>query len=267
MGNSDKTVLLTSNGDDISESIAFQLAKQGCRLVLMGDESCLRGVSNHIMDGLKGVAEVEVIGLDMEEEKEAVFCEAVDKACKILGNLEAFVNCYTYEGKMREQVEVEEQEMKKVVRINYMAAWYLLKAVGQKMRDFNRGGGSIIFMTSMVGAERGLYPGAVTFASTMAAVQQLVRASAMEMGKHGVRVNAIARGVHVEDEYPRSVGRERAEKLVKMAAPMERWLDVKKDLTSTVTYLISQDSRYMTGTTIYVDGAQSLTRPRLRSFM
>ena len=93
------------------------------------------------------------------------------------------------------------------------------------------------------------------------------QASAMEIGKYGVRVNAIARGVHVGDEYLKTVGRERAEKLVKMGAPMDRWLDVKKDLTSTVIYLISADSQYMTGTTILVDGAQSLTRPRLRSFM
>jgi enoyl-[acyl-carrier-protein] reductase (NADH) len=44
-------------------------------------------------------------------------------------------------------------------------------------------------------------------------------------------------------------------------------LDPEKDLTSTVLYLISDDSRFMTGTTIYVDGAQSIVRPRMRSFM
>jgi enoyl-[acyl-carrier-protein] reductase (NADH) len=94
-----------------------------------------------------------------------------------------------------------------------------------------------------------------------------VQASAMEIGKYKIRVNAIARGLHLEDEFPLSVGRERAEKLVKEAAPLERWLDVKNDLASTVIYLISDGSCYMTGTTIYVDGAQSITRPRMRSFM
>lgn len=89
----------------------------------------------------------------------------------------------------------------------------------------------------------------------------------MEMGKHQIRVNAIARGLHLHDEYPLSVGKERAEKLVKDAVPLNRWLDVKKDLASSVIYLISDDSRYMTGTTIIVDGAQSLVRPRLKSYM
>lgn len=89
----------------------------------------------------------------------------------------------------------------------------------------------------------------------------------MEIGKYQIRVNAIARGLHLHDEFPLSVGKERAERLVKEAAPLERWLDVKNDLASTVIYLISDGSCYMTGTTIFVDGAQSITRPRMRSFM
>lgn len=89
----------------------------------------------------------------------------------------------------------------------------------------------------------------------------------MEMGKYKIRVNAIARGLHLEDEFPLSVGKERAKKRVNEVAPIQRWLDVKKDLVSSVIYLISDGSRYMTGTTIMVDGGQSLSRPRMRSFM
>lgn len=80
-------------------------------------------------------------------------------------------------------------------------------------------------------------------------------------------MNAIARGLHIEDEYPKAVGKDRAEKFVKNAAPLERWLDPKSDVVSTVIYLISDGSKYMTGTTTFVDGAQSLTRPRMRSYM
>ncbi|KAK7293911.1 hypothetical protein RJT34_16790 [Clitoria ternatea] len=263
-----KRVLVTSNGDDVSEGIAFHLAKQGCRLVLMGDERCLQSIAHKIMASLSLTAEgsVQVVGLDMEDDDESVFHHSVDKACKILGKLDAFVNCYTYEGKMKEHLELAESEFRKIVKINFMAAWFLLKAVGQRMRDFKTGG-SIVFLTSIIGAERGLYPGAAAYASALAGVQQLVRASALEIGKYQIRVNAIARGLHLHDEFPLTVGKERAEKMVKEAAPLERWLDVKNDLASTVIYLISDGSCYMTGTTIYVDGAQSITRPRMRSFM
>jgi hypothetical protein len=56
----------------------------------------------------------------------------------------------------------------------------------------------------------------------------------MEIGKYKIRVNAIARGLNLDDEFSLSVVRERAEKLMKEAAPLERWLNVKNDLASRV---------------------------------
>lgn len=75
---------------------------------------------------------------------------------------------------MQDHLELAESEFKKTVKINFMAVWYLLKAVGQRMRDFNTGG-SIVFITSILGSERGLYPGAAAYGSVLAGVQQLVR--------------------------------------------------------------------------------------------
>ncbi|KAK1410026.1 hypothetical protein QVD17_36558 [Tagetes erecta] len=260
-----KNVLLTINGDEVSRNIAHHLAKHGCSLVLMGNESIIKDVADTIMKDLKGV-KVEMVGLDMEDESEVVFDEAVEKTWSILGKVDALVNCYTYEGKMQDPLAISEVEFKKTVRINFMAAWYLMKAVARRMRD-NKTGGSIVFMTSIIGAERGIYPGAAAYGACLGGVHQLVRTSALEVGKHQIRVNAIARGLHIDDEFPVSVGKDRAQKMVKDAAPLNRWLDPKNDLASTVIYLVSDDSRYMTGTTIYVDGAQSVVRPRMRAYM
>lgn len=69
------------------------------RLVLMGNESCLRRVAEKISGSVNGAVPVEVVGVDMEDEREGAFGEAVDKACRILGNLDAFVNCFMYEGR------------------------------------------------------------------------------------------------------------------------------------------------------------------------
>lgn len=261
-----KKVLLTSNGDDVSVNIAYSLAKQGCRLVMMGNESRLQSISDRISDSIKDSNAIKVVGLDMEDDREITFHGAVEKACILLGNLDAFVSCYAYEGKMQDPLLMGEDDFKKTMKVNFMAVWYLVKAVGRKLRDQGTGG-SIVLLTSINGAERGLYNGAAAFGSCMAGVNQLVRVMAMEIGKYNIRVNGIARGLHLQDEYPASVGKERAEKLVKEAAPLHRWLDPKKDLASTVTYLISDDSRYMTGSTVFVDGGQSLTRPRMRSYM
>lgn len=75
---------------------------------------------------------------------------------------------------MQDPLSLAEDEFKKIVKTNFMAACYLLKAVGKAMRD-QKSGGSIIFLTSILGAERGLYPGAAVYGSCLAGVQQLVR--------------------------------------------------------------------------------------------
>lgn len=64
----------------------------------MGDEKVLKGVADWISNDLKGVT-LEIVGLDMEDERESVFDEAVEKTWSILGKVDALVNCYTYEGK------------------------------------------------------------------------------------------------------------------------------------------------------------------------
>ncbi|CAH2057289.1 unnamed protein product, partial [Thlaspi arvense] len=266
MENPGKRVLITSNGDEISLNIAFHLAKRGCRLVLMGDESSLRSAAEKITGSVDSALLVEVVGLDMEEEKEVVFDAAVNDAFKVLGGLDSFVHCYSYEGKVQDPLQLADDEFKKIVKINLMSAWYLMKAVARRMRD-SKSGGSIVFLTTLIGAERGIYPGSAAYGTCLAGIQQLVRISAMDIGKYQIRVNAIARGLHLEDEYPITVGKERAQRLVTQATPLRRWLDAKNDLASTVIYLISDDSRYMTGTTIFVDGAQSIVRPRMRSYM
>ena len=79
-------------------------------------------------------------------------------------------------GKMQEPLQVTGSEFKKTVKINLMSPWFLLKAVGKKMRDYSSGG-SIVFLTSIIGAERGLYQGAAAYGSCSAGIQQLVRVS------------------------------------------------------------------------------------------
>ena len=51
------------------------------------------------MASIDGVLPVEVIGLDVEQDNEAAFGDAVNKACDSLGYFDAFVNCFHYEGK------------------------------------------------------------------------------------------------------------------------------------------------------------------------
>ncbi|MBA0630502.1 hypothetical protein Godav_002593, partial [Gossypium davidsonii] len=90
MENLAKNVLITSDGDEISVNIALHLAKRGCR-----------SAKQKIMDSIMNVVvpePVAVVGLDMDDEREGAFVNAVDKAWRAFGHLDALVNCHAYEG-------------------------------------------------------------------------------------------------------------------------------------------------------------------------
>ncbi|XP_006650897.1 3-oxoacyl-[acyl-carrier-protein] reductase FabG isoform X2 [Oryza brachyantha] len=262
-----KRVLLASAGDDVSRGIASTLATHGCRVVLVGDEGALAGTAEAARR-CAGGGGVAVVGLDLHACDEAAVDAAVDTAWRCFDGLDAMVNCYSYEGEVQDCLNISEDEFKKTMKVNVMTPWFLVKAMAKRFRDSeSSSGGSFVFVTQIIGAERGLYPGAAAYGTSLGAIHQLVRLSAMELGKHKIRVNAVCRGLHLGDRFPESVGKEKADKATREVMPLRRWLDPDKDLASTVLYLVGDESRYMTGSTIYVDGAQSIVRPRMRSFM
>ncbi|KAH7284581.1 hypothetical protein KP509_34G060800 [Ceratopteris richardii] len=139
-------------------------------------------------------------------------------------------------------------------------------ALGKKMAVAGTGG-SFVFVTSIIGAERGLFPGFVIPGASIAAVNYITRAMALELGKYKIRVNAVARGLHESDALLSILTKEALEGEGKRIVPSGRWLNKESDLTSMILYLASDVSSFVTGTVVFVDGGQSLVRPRMRSFL
>ncbi|KAF8091484.1 hypothetical protein N665_0445s0068 [Sinapis alba] len=87
-----KKVLMTSNGTKVSRNIAIQLAKHGCRLVLLGNEASLRTIVDYIRVSIEVAFPVDLIGLDMKADSQDTFLAAVQKAWICLGSFDAFLN-------------------------------------------------------------------------------------------------------------------------------------------------------------------------------
>lgn len=75
---------------------------------------------------------------------------------------------------MQDILQVSQDEFNRISKINLTAPWFLLKAVATRMKDHGSGG-SIVFMATIASGERVLYPGADAYATTSAAIHQLVR--------------------------------------------------------------------------------------------
>jgi len=158
-----------------------------------------------------------------------------------------------------------QSEFEAVVRVNLIGTFTVSRQVAALMVADGKPG-NIISITSMNGVVPGPNSGAYT--STKAGVALLTKQMALEWGPHGIRVNSIAPGlidagmsnaVHADLEI-----REAREKRI----PLRR-LGTAQDIANLVSFLASEQSSYITGENILVDGGVTMsilsTLPRPKS--
>ncbi|MFI6320079.1 SDR family NAD(P)-dependent oxidoreductase [Nonomuraea sp. NPDC050556] len=120
------------------------------------------------------------------------------------------------------------------------------------VKRFMATGGAIVNITSHQ-AQRAV-PGCLPYVTAKAAIEGLTRALAVEYGKHGIRVNAVA---------PGSVATERNAQLVGVEREMARLHPIGRaarssEIASAVAYLLSAEASFITGAVVPVDGGRSV---------
>jgi 3-oxoacyl-[acyl-carrier protein] reductase len=134
-----------------------------------------------------------------------------------------------------------------VIEINVSATIILTQLVSRVM--LTRSSGNIINVTSVDGI-RG-YRGVSVYSASKAAIDGFTRSLAHELGPRGIRVNAIAPGFF-ESELTGGVTPEQKKHILRRT-PLGR-LGRVEDLLGTVRFLLSEDSAFITGQTMVVDG-------------
>lgn len=136
-----------------------------------------------------------------------------------------------------------------VLGANLTSAFYLLRAAAPHLRQ--HGNGAVVLVSSING-ERGKI-GQANYAASKGGLNTLARTAARELGKHGVRVNAVAPGwvdTAMTTNLPAEI-RQRAvdeSSLKRLATP--------DDIASTILFLSCDLGRHVTGQVIRVDGGQ-----------
>ena len=151
-------------------------------------------------------------------------------------------------------------DWERVVGVNARAPFFLLQGLVDRMAPGSAviGIASIEAVTvlSMSGATSSVY------ASTKAALRSLTETLAVELGPRGIRVNAVAPGLIRTPMTARAQADER-DRWIRSHTPLGRWGE-PEDIADVVGFLASPASRFMTGTTLVVDGGISLGQIRGR---
>lgn len=233
-----KTSLVMGAGRGIGEACALGLADFGSE-VLCAD---IDGAGETAKEISSRGGKAEAIKLDMTD------ADAVEEAADRIGAVDVLVSTPSMNVRKR-LLDVTDEEFDRVVDLNMKGTLRLMRAFGRRMRE--QGSGSIIVFSSIratvVEAGQGVY------AATKAGTLQLARVLATELGKDGVRVNALAPGV-VETPLTEQIKadedwyRAYAEKSV-----LGRWAK-PEEMVGAVVYLASDASSYVTGSYMLVDG-------------
>ena len=168
----------------------------------------------------------------------------------MLGGLDALVNnAAIVEGLTRRPFdEIDEGEWDRVLEVNVKGAWLCAKAAVPLLRD--AGGGSIVNMASEVAFSGS--PGLAHYVTSKAAVIGLTRVLARELGPNRIRVNALAPGFIPTEG---SVTMTPAAQYDVSATPLGR-LGEPTDLLGALAFLVSDESAFITGQTLLVNGGR-----------
>ncbi|WP_218689526.1 SDR family NAD(P)-dependent oxidoreductase [Psychrobacter sp. BF1] len=243
----DKVVLITGASSGIGKRTAIFFSQQGAKVIVTGrNQERLIETFNE----LQGDKHFSLCAnLDSPDDIEQLIKSIVSE----MGPLDGVVHCAGVQKTLPVKV-LKETHFDEIFNANVKSAQFLAKSISRKGR-FNPQGLSLIFLSS-VAAVCG-EPAISTYAASKAALQGLSKSLALELARLKIRVNCIAPG-HVQTEMAKEFSQQlTSEQYRAIADKHPLGLGTPEDVAYAAAFLTSSMSRWVTGTTLYVDGGYS----------
>jgi NAD(P)-dependent dehydrogenase (short-subunit alcohol dehydrogenase family) len=247
----DKVAIITGAAQGIGAASARLFAHEGARVVVADVQAELgTQVVNAIRDA---GGEAIFVRTDVGVEKQV--SDLVETTCASYGRIDVLFN---NAGIVipKPLLETNENDLERLLQVNFKGAFYGIKyALPVMMRG---GGGSVINNTSSAAVTG--RPGMPVYGASKAALLALTRGAAVAYGPSNVRFNAIVPGTiwtaMTESAFRAWSNVEAEKRRTEQVIPLRR-IGVPEDIAYTALFLASDESRYVTGVAIPVDGGRT----------
>jgi len=238
----DRVFLISGGARGLGEAQARQIVAEGGKVVI-GDVLVENG--QRLADELGDACTFQRLDVTSE----AQWTDAVALAERV-GRLHGLVNNAGVFAPMP-LVETDTALFDRHTRVNQLGTFLGMRAV---VPAFERtGSGAIVNISSTVGL-RGA-PNAIAYTATKWAVRGMTKAAALELVAKNIRVNSVHPGVIDTDMLNVRTNEENLRRVQQI--PMKR-MGTKEEIAKLVLFLLCDDSRYMTGSEVAMDGGAAL---------
>lgn len=247
---SGRTAIVTGGNGGIGYGMAGALLASGAAVAIWGSNPHKTRLAREQLAAECGDASsVHAFTCDVGDEAqvEAAFAQAV---AALGGRLDA---CFANAGVSSKGTKIEEMgldEFRRVQRVNVEGVFLTFRAAARQMIAQGQGGSLVATASTAAveGAARNSHYGA-----SKGAVTAMVRALAVELARHRIRVNSILPGWIETDMTQKSVGNPKFAEAVMPRIPARRWGSIE-DFGGIAVYLASSASSYATGEQFLIDG-------------
>jgi 2-deoxy-D-gluconate 3-dehydrogenase len=247
-----KIALITGSSRGIGKELAIGFGKEGADVVINGRnlENAKAVVKEIESLGVQSMA----VGADVSNGQNVT--RMVEEVIQSFGRIDVLVNNAGINLFILEAEKIKEEGWDQVIDVNLKGVFLCCQAVGKKMIE--QGGGKIINISSAAGliGEQGFLP----YSVSKAGVIMLTRILAYEWSRYHILVNAIAPGFVAGGMNAPILNKEILVSGLTRQVPLKR-LARPEEIVKVALFLASEDSSYINGTTLVVDGGMTGYQP------
>ena len=246
-----RAAVITGAGDGIGEGMARRFAAEGARVMVTDiNGQAAERVAQSLREEFS--ADVHALTTDVREKRQVV--EMIDATVERFGTVDVLVNNAWGGGQLSRLEKKTDEQLAHGMSVAYFGPFWAMQAAFPHMRA--QGRGSIISLCSLNGVNAHI--GTTEYNGAKEALRSLTRTAAREWAQYGIIANIICPGAKSAAFRSLAEAHPEIARLADESNPMGRLGDPEFDIAPVAVFLASDDARYLTGNTLFVDGGSHI---------